>query len=475
MPEGTTSISDYAFFTCSALKSIQLPASLAAIGKSAFSHAGLVSIDLSHTAVSVIAESAFLYCSSLTSVVLSPRTSTIGESAFESTPLQSIELPAALVNIREGAFCNTGLLSIDLSHTAVRSIEKFVFWGCASLASVALSPSTSSIGERAFEATRVTYSSLQIPNGCVVSDSAFTCWIEPDENGHVVVPEHTTSISAFTFARCDALQSIELPASLATIGEGAFGLSGLMSIDLSHTQVTVIEPHTFQCWPGDSPWLLTSVKLSPSTSSIGNMAFYGCTGLRWVQVPVGCDVYPYAFSPADYGFIAPSPPPYPPLPPPPLPSRPPPSPKPLPPLPSPSPPPLPPAGSPAQVPTCGLFSIVACDHAPSPPPPPPSPPLPFAWLPPRPGARCDELNQMSPMSVHAPHSQFEVTARSQSLPWQLRLISTSLLRRNRPTRSCSPTVSRGASVPHSQRRLSSLSSSASHISARLLWTTQPFL
>ena len=48
------------------------------------------------------------------------------------------------------------------------------------------------------------------------------CFIQPDANGHVVVPEGTTSLPDSAFYQCYELKTIELPASLHTIGESGF-------------------------------------------------------------------------------------------------------------------------------------------------------------------------------------------------------------------------------------------------------------
>ena len=86
--------------------------------------------------------------------------------------LRTIDLPASLVGLGWSAFLNSGLESIDLSHTQVTAIYYSVFYICTSLNSVILHPNTTQIYGDAFR-----YCSslpwLQLPVGCTVGANAF--------------------------------------------------------------------------------------------------------------------------------------------------------------------------------------------------------------------------------------------------------------------------------------------------------------
>lgn len=79
------------------------------------------------------------------------------------------------------------------------------------------------------------------------------CAIEPDDVGHVSVPEGTTSISDSAYMECTSLVSISLPSSLTQIGVQSFRQSGL-----------------------------TEIVIPDGVSSFGTKAFYGCTALQRV-------------------------------------------------------------------------------------------------------------------------------------------------------------------------------------------------
>jgi len=99
------------------------------------------------------------------------------------------------------------------------------------------------------------------PNAC--------CAITPDANGHVDVPEGTTSIAQDAYASCIALKSISLPASLTSIERYTFRSTGLTSVDLSGTAVTSIEDSAF--WGTSS---LLAVSFPATLQSVGMEAFY---------------------------------------------------------------------------------------------------------------------------------------------------------------------------------------------------------
>ena len=82
LPEGLTSVGEYAFYNCAGLTSITLPEGLTSIGEYAFSNCDkLTSITLPEGLTS-IGDRAFEYCDGLTSITLPSSLTSIGDYAF---------------------------------------------------------------------------------------------------------------------------------------------------------------------------------------------------------------------------------------------------------------------------------------------------------------------------------------------------------------------------------------------------------
>ena len=182
IPEGVTSVGDYAFYLCHSLSSITMPNSVTRIG-----------------------ERAFYSCESLNSISLSNSLAYIGNSAFYSCSFASITLPESVTNIGEGAFymCDS-LVTINIPD-GITSIENRTFYSCESLASIKIPDNVVSIGEQAF----------------------YFC----ESLTSVNIPNNVTNIGDGAFDHCSTIDSIFVPKSVTQIGEWAFrDMRSLISI-----------------------------------------------------------------------------------------------------------------------------------------------------------------------------------------------------------------------------------------------------
>ena len=150
VPEGVTSIGDYAFFGCHDLASVSLPSTLETIG-----------------------EASFLLVNSLTSLVVPEGVTSIGPRAFEpehgkgepngtfsysfvgGTTLKSVTLPNSLKSIGERAFYgNTALATVkigtSMADAQLEAIPDQAF-AATSLTSIEIPDTVTSIGEGAFD------------------------------------------------------------------------------------------------------------------------------------------------------------------------------------------------------------------------------------------------------------------------------------------------------------------------------------
>ena len=297
-----TSISSYAFWSCTSLTSITIPNSVTSIGGWAFEWCkNLTSITIPDS-VTEIGSGAFESCTSLTVInvatgnknfvlingVLYNKNKTklicypagkkdksysildsvteIGDSAFSGcASLTSITIPDGVTSISNGAFSGcTSLTSITIPDS-VTSIGGSAFRGCTSLTSITMPDSVTSIGGSAF-------------GGCTSLTS-------------ITIPDSLTSIGGSTFSDCTSLTSITMPNSVTEIGYRTFsGCESLKSIAIPNS-VTSIGDGAFQDCTS-----LTSITIPDSVKIIGYSAFSGCTNLASITIPDGVtEIGYYAF------------------------------------------------------------------------------------------------------------------------------------------------------------------------------------
>ena len=250
----------------------------------------------------------------------------IGNGAFWGcTGLTSITIPNSVTSIGGEAFRGcTGLTSITIPNS-VTSIGDWAFWSCTSLTSITIPNSVTSIG-RAFEAC-TSLTSINVAsdnnyysgnNGVLFNKEKTELIRYPEGKSQTsyTIPNSVTSIGDWAFYGCSGLTSITIPDSVTSIGGLAFqDCTNLTSINVasgnnyysdnngvlfnkkktalirypegksqtSYTipnSVTSIGNYAFFYCTG-----LTSITIPNSVTSIGYMAFYGCTGLTSIAIP----------------------------------------------------------------------------------------------------------------------------------------------------------------------------------------------
>ena len=262
---GITSIGEYAFVGCSGLTELTLPNSVTRIGNHAFdSCSGITKLTLPNS-ITRIEKSAFAGCIGLTVLTLPSSVTSIGDGAFAyCSGMTELTLPNSIASIGNGSFWGCSGLTELILPNSVRSIGNDAFYECIGLTELILPNSVRSIGDYAF-------------NGC----SGLT---------ELILPNSVTSIGDYAFYGCSGLTELILPNSVRSIGYGAFsGCSGLEKITVGRGNKrydswgncnSIIETETNTLIAGCKNSVIPN-----SVTSIGDGAFWGCTGLTELILP----------------------------------------------------------------------------------------------------------------------------------------------------------------------------------------------
>ena len=320
IPANATTIGNSAFEQCASLISIDIPANVETIGTAVFwgcSSLTTVTFEKGSQLKTIGGGSsyygAFSYCTALTSIEIPASVETIGASAFKGcsklatvtfekesqlktigggysepnyygvfsdcTALTSIEIPASVETIEAAAFKDcSSLTSIEIP-ASVETIKASAFKGCSSLATV----------------TFENGSQLKTIEGGYPSSGTFA---DCTALTSIEIPASVETIEAAAFKGCSSLATVtfEKGSQLKTIGGGgssyygAFGqLKNLMTVDMSAcTQVKTIGESAFD---GDSELRLFKIG-TETPPTCGRDAFSGINPYSVLKVPSGCaDAY----------------------------------------------------------------------------------------------------------------------------------------------------------------------------------------
>ncbi len=308
VPDGVTSIGDFAFSGCG-LTSIKIPDSVTSIGEKAFSGCSKLTSVTIPNSVTSIGESAFRDCKNLSSVTIPNGVTSIGNSASsDCSNLSSVTIPNSVTSIGYKAFEGCSNLSSVMIPNSVTSIGNFAFSGCSKLTitqyakdksvlpkdykgelHIIIPSGVTSIGDRAFEGCS-NLRSMTIPNS--VTSIGFMAFDDCKNLSSVTIPNSVTSIGASAFRECEKVQISNDHPHFFRDSSGALVQrkgSVLIHVPQNVTSYTVPNSVTsigMQAFSGCSK--LSSVTIPDSVTSIGSEAFSGCSNLSSVTIPRNC-------------------------------------------------------------------------------------------------------------------------------------------------------------------------------------------
>ena len=313
-----TSISDSAFYACSGLTSISIPANVMDVGYDAFKECtALTSVTIKDGHQPLLfktdlynTEQGFFYSSpletiymgrditasaceyyageyvspfrgnaTLSSVIIGDKVKEVLHKAFFQCPnLVSVSIGENVKTIRERAFANcTSLASVSIPDS-VETIGLCAFNGCTGLTSLTIGSGVKKMDMFAF-AWCSNLASLTIKEG--VEEIGWSAFIGCSGLTAVVIPNSVKVIGQNAFERCINLTSVSIGQGVTYIGASAFNQCGFTSVVIPK-RLKTIEGYTFY---GCSS--LTSITIPDSVTFIGERAFAGCSGLTSVSIGDG--------------------------------------------------------------------------------------------------------------------------------------------------------------------------------------------
>ena len=327
IPDGITSIENYAFCQCWSITSLSVPESVTSIGTGAFRFCGdLKEIKLPSN-LTVLSDSLFGADANLeyitfgdaekTDTVIIPETvQKMGNYVFMNCEkIKNIKLPSNLKSI--GKTCFQGCISLTglFIPQSVESIGGGIFADCDALQSVEIEDEnnnfifkdgilydvkngilvsavnslipekvivdecTKTIDYYAFVDCNNLYE-IEIPQGVVnIGEKAFAGL---DNLKNIDIPDSVTNITTLAFYRCNGLVSVQVPGSVTAIKNGTFRDCNNLKKVILNEGITGIEQYAFYDCE-----LLEEISIPGTVTTVGNSAFYRCKNLKNIEIPEG--------------------------------------------------------------------------------------------------------------------------------------------------------------------------------------------
>ena len=306
IPDNVVKIGSTAFISCKKLQDIKLPKSLKSIGAWAFYDCdGLEEINVPCN-IEEIPNTfywgnwrygcIFKECDNLKKINFDEGIKTVPSIFGDCKSLESVEIPDTVTTIGDGAFSdciNLGNVKIPDSVTKIGSTA---FISCEKLKNVRLPKYLTSIGAWAFyncdgiEEINVPCNIQEIPNTFYWGNWRYGCIFKECDNLKKINFDEGIKTVPSIFGDCKSLESVEIPDTVTTIGDGAFSdCINLGNVKIPDSVTKIGSTAFISCEK------LKNVRLPKYLTSIGAWAFYNCDGIEEINVPCNIQEIPNTF------------------------------------------------------------------------------------------------------------------------------------------------------------------------------------
>lgn len=291
-----TTISDYAFETTGNLTfstdgttfTDKLPTSVSTLGNGAFTHSAVKSLDLSKTEIRAISDNAFSYADLSTKFVMPEKAVSIGVESFARSKISELTMPDTVTTLGKGCFkLAQEMTSVSLSKNITEiPVEAFMGTGNPGVVDGSGASFSSSESE---DNLSVSYTNATAADSKLekLDVNAFNCAAVHNDD-FLSGLKQLKSIGAHAFASTNFVE-VSIPASVTTLGEGAFQACGRL-IRAEFQPGSKVKELPDYCFGGDK---------EPGKQS-NSVFIYSCINLQEVRLPeqlesIGRNCFAYCF------------------------------------------------------------------------------------------------------------------------------------------------------------------------------------
>ncbi len=265
-------IPSYAFKNCSFIESINIHEEVTSIGKEAFYNCeSLASINSTTegmfnipTGVSEIGNHTFYGCLLMEKLTCG-NVRSIGESAFEGlVMLKDVNIPGGLISIEKKAFANCVSIETVNFGSSLERIGEYAFDGCISINKINSSNANTAV---------IPDSVTSIGNGAFKGIADVYYWTLPFVGRYMDAVDEST---VFGFIFGYKYTSDEVDGSIQQYINSSYKYTVPQTIK----SVTITVQEKIPSYAFKNCWFIESINISEAVTSIGEEAFYSCTGLK---------------------------------------------------------------------------------------------------------------------------------------------------------------------------------------------------